>query len=106
MNPVIVRRHINTLVLSTDDVYVKLSPCITLQSFIVNKWGKRQDTCQKSLQDRQAIYKLWQRLTEKLNSVGLPKKNVTDWRKTWTAYKYRTKRKSNKNLLSRENPKF
>lgn len=39
---------------------------------------------QNSYQGRQTINKLWEELTEKLNSVGLPNKNATGWRKART----------------------
>uniref|UniRef100_A0A1B0AIK9 Regulatory protein zeste n=1 Tax=Glossina pallidipes TaxID=7398 RepID=A0A1B0AIK9_GLOPL len=55
---------------------------------------------QNSYQGRQTINKLWEELTEKLNSVGLPNKNATGWRKVWTDYKYRAKRKLSRNLLT------
>uniref|UniRef100_A0A1A9WPM8 Regulatory protein zeste n=1 Tax=Glossina brevipalpis TaxID=37001 RepID=A0A1A9WPM8_9MUSC len=69
-------------------------------SFMDDHGDLAKNFSQNSHQGRQTINKLWEELTKKLNSVGLPNKNATGWRKAWTDYKYRAKRKLSRNLFA------
>ncbi|KAL9912880.1 uncharacterized protein LOC119636649 [Glossina fuscipes] len=69
-------------------------------SFIANNPEMARNFNQCTAQERQKINKLWEELRTELNSMGLPNRTTTGWRKVWADRKYKTKKKLNINRRS------